>query len=124
MRGERRFGGNVSIEESITTKSYKNQPVALYSSEDSGTAFDWCELERPRIRACGVRVAKLAGQDGHLASSRTSEPGAYFELWVSGLGPCPLDLREPHLSRGLQARRSTEDAAGPSWPSRVTAPTL
>jgi len=73
----------MSIEESVTARSYKNQPLALHSSEDGGTAFNWCELERPRIRACGVRVAKLAGQDRYLASSRTCEPGGHFELSVS-----------------------------------------
>jgi hypothetical protein len=46
VRRERRLGGNMSIEESITTKRYKNQPLALCSSEDGGTAFNWCELGR------------------------------------------------------------------------------
>ena len=40
------------------------------------------QLERARMRARGVRVVKLAGQDRYLARSRTYEPG-HFELWVN-----------------------------------------
>ena len=43
-------------------------------------------LEWARLRARGVRVVKLAGQDRYLARSRTHEPGSYFELWVSPWG--------------------------------------
>ena len=44
------------------------------------------QRERARLRARGVRVVKLAGQDRYLARSRTYEPGSYFELWVSPWG--------------------------------------
>jgi hypothetical protein len=44
------------------------------------------QLERARVRARGVRVVKLAGEDRYLARSRTYEPGSCFELWVSPWG--------------------------------------
>jgi hypothetical protein len=44
------------------------------------------QLRRARVRARGVRVVKLAGQDRYLARSRTYEPGSYFELRVSPWG--------------------------------------
>jgi hypothetical protein len=39
-----------------------------------------------RARAERVRVAKPAGTDRYLARSRSVEPGAYFELFVSPWG--------------------------------------
>jgi hypothetical protein len=47
------------------------------------------ELERralERARAERVRVVKLAGTSRYLARSRTLEPGAYFELFMSPFG--------------------------------------
>jgi hypothetical protein len=44
------------------------------------------QRKRALLRARGVRVVKLAGQDRYLARSRTYEPGSYFELWVSHWG--------------------------------------
>lgn len=41
-------------------------------------------LERAQTER--VRVVKLAGTDRYLARSRTVEPGAYFELFVSPWG--------------------------------------
>ena len=39
-----------------------------------------------RAQAERVRVVKLAGTDRYLARSRTVEPGAYFELYLSPFG--------------------------------------
>jgi hypothetical protein len=41
-------------------------------------------LEKARVER--VRVVKLAGTSRYLARSRTLEPGAYFELFMSPYG--------------------------------------
>ena len=46
----------------------------------------WEQRERARLRAPGVKVVKVAGQDRYLAGSRTYERGRYFERWVSPSG--------------------------------------
>ena len=64
--------------------------------------------ERARLRARGVRVVKLAGQDRYLARSRTYEPdiraGELLRAVGEPLGPCPLHVPRVHLPRHLQAR--------------------
>jgi hypothetical protein len=80
-------------------------------------AVNWREqLEQARLRARGVRVVKLAGQDRYLASSRTYEPGSYFELWVSPWGhvrcTCPS-----FTYRGLRKHASpTQRSHLDRWP--------
>ena len=47
------------------------------------------ELERralERAQQERIRIVKLAGQERYLARSRTVDPGAYFELSVTGWG--------------------------------------
>ena len=70
------------------------------------------QLRQARLRARGVKVVKLAGQDRYLARSRTFEPGSYFEPVGKPLGPCSLHLSGLHLSRALQARRGPQGRAG------------
>ena len=51
--------------------------------------MDTEELEQralEKARAERVRVVKLAGTSRYLARSRSVEPGAYFELFVSPFG--------------------------------------
>jgi hypothetical protein len=61
----------------------------ILAPSTGGTAMDTKELEPralARARAERVRVVKLAATNRYLARSRTVEPGAYFELFVSPWG--------------------------------------
>jgi hypothetical protein len=72
------------------------------------------------VRARGIRVVKLAGQDRYLARSRNHEPGSYFELWVSPWGhvrsTCP-GFTYRGICKHAEALRARLNLSN-SWPER------